>query len=281
MSKTKISWTEKTINPIMGCSLISTGCSNCYAMKMAHRLQAIGVKGYEGTTEKLKSGKVVWTGKLNFNINKMLKEVKTKRPTMFFVNSMSDLFHEKVSFEIIEKCWDVMCTNPRHTYQILTKRPQRLLEFCEYESDRLAAEGYEKINSWTFEIPNFIWVGVSVENQETADERIPLLLQTPAAVRWLSVEPMLEPIDLMPYHYHIGDSLDFSFDFDWVVVGCESGHNRRPCKIEWIESIVDQCREAKIPIFVKQLSINGKVVKDIEKFPEHLKVRQFPSKLFN
>lgn len=210
--KTKIEWTDATINPTMGCSVISAGCSNCYAMKMAHRLQAMGVKDYEGTTKKLKSGQIVWTGEINFNIDKMNVALKTKKPTMYFIDSMSDLFHEKIPFEIIDKCFDIMVTRPQHIYQILTKRPDRLLEYCEYQSEELYSAGYDKINGWAFNIPSHIWMGTSVENQQTADERIPLLLQTPAAVRWLSIEPMLEPIDLSKYI----DKLD------WIVVGCES-----------------------------------------------------------
>lgn len=247
MSKTNIEWTNATINPTMGCTLKSDGCSNCYAMKMAHRLQAIGVKDYEGTTKKLKSGRIVWTGKINFNIDKMNVALKTKKPTMYFVDSMSDLFHDKVPIDVIFEAFNIMQMADHHVFQILTKRPERMLKIL---SDNLLA-------------PN-IWLGVSVENQQTADERIPLLLQTPAAIRWLSIEPMLERIKLEELKY------------DWVIIGCESGYSRRECKIEWIEDIINQCKSANVPVFVKQLQIDGKVVKDISLFPKHLQIREYP-----
>jgi protein gp37 len=258
MAKSNIEWTERTWNPITGCTKVSQGCKNCYAEKMFKRLVAMGSDDYVGRE---------FTD-VKFHSSRLSYPASLKKPAMIFVNSMSDLFHEKISFDEIRNIWDVMVTNPQHTYQILTKRPERLLDYCKYESERIAAEGYEKINGWAFHIPDIIWLGVSVENQATADERIPILLQTPAAVRWLSVEPMLEGIDLSKYI----DKLD------WIVVGCESGHNRRECKIEWIESIVDQCKEANVPVFVKQIQINGKVVKDINQFPEYLRIREYPLK---
>lgn len=207
MAKTKIQWSEEVWNPIAGCSRVSKGCERCYAEVMANRLQSIGIEGYEGV---IKNNK--WTGKINFIPSKLGYPLHLKKPKMIFVNSMSDLFHEEIPFTYIDNALNVMVTNPRHIYQILTKRPKRLLEFCNWQSKKIKDAGF---NSWEgkyFEFPDFIWIGVSVENQKAADERIPLLLQTPAAVRWLSVEPMLEPIDLSKYI----DKLD------WIVVGCES-----------------------------------------------------------
>ena len=120
-----------------------------------------------------------------------------------------------------------------------------------------------------------IWLGVSIENQQTADERIPLLLQTPAAVRWLSIEPLLDTINLDPVQMMDNRNRGRAV-IDWVVVGCESGAKKRECKIEWIESIVEQCKQADIPVFVKQIQINSNVVKDIQQFPLHLRVREYP-----
>lgn len=257
MSKTNIEWTDYSWNWVTGCNKVSAGCKNCYAESIANRFW----KDRKFTD-------------VQIDESKLSLPIHLKKPRMIFVNSMSDFFHEKISFEIMEKAWGVMTTNPRHTYQILTKRPKRMLEFCKHMSEKIHNAGYEKINGWAFHIPDFICMGVSVENQQAADERIPLLLQTPAAVRWLSVEPMLENINIAewfdPTHPHLVQRLK------WIVIGCESGHNRRECKIEWFEDIVRQCKEAGVSVFVKQLQLNGKVVKDIKLFPKNLKVREYP-----
>lgn len=222
---------------------------------------------------------------------------KMKKPKMIFVNSMSDLFHERVPIKILVEAFNVMCgfglickkkdcehDNPEcylgesinnHTYQILTKRPQRMLQaikhdIWEYSGNYMS--GDEPLCLQDGKLPNNIWLGVSVENQQTVDERTPLLLQTPAAVRWLSVEPMLEGIRLWNW---IAQA-EGSRNINWVVVGAESGHQRRECKIEWVEGTVDQCKQANVPVFVKQLQINGKIVKDIDQFPKHLQIREYP-----
>lgn len=288
MARTNIEWSEFSINPTMGCNIVSGGeCDNCYAMKMADRLEAMGQKDYEGTTRKLKSGRVVWTGKINFDISKLKKAVKRKAPTMFFINSMSDLFHEKISFEFISECIKIMATHPQHTYQILTKRPSRLLEYSRWEAERIKESGYGD----GFEFPDFIWVGVSCGTQKAADERIPILLQVPAKVRWISVEPMLEPIDLqdflLPKAYEpiivteeqmkqIEKDFVPVYKISWIVAGAESGHNRRECKTEWIIDLVNQCNRFNVPPFVKQIQIGGKVIKDISQFPENLRHREYP-----
>ena len=129
MAISEIEWTEETINPTMGCSLVSPGCEHCYAMRQAYRLEQMGVKGYEGTTKKLASGKIVWTGKINFDISKLERAVRTKTPTTFFVDSMSDLFHEKVTFSFIAVAYEIMMNAKQHSFQILTKRIDRALEF--------------------------------------------------------------------------------------------------------------------------------------------------------
>lgn len=241
--KTKIEWTDYSWNFVTGCNKVSAGCKNCYAETIANRFW----KDRKFTDVQIDEGK-------------LSLPLHLKKPRMIFVNSMSDLFHEKISFETIDKAFAVMHGTPKHTYQILTKRPQKMLEFFNLKS---------------MPCPDNVWLGVSVENQQTADERMPLLLQTPAAVRWLSVEPMLEKIDLDPAQMFM-DMVRGRETIDWIVIGCESGHNRRDCKTEWVESIVGQCKRANVPVFIKQIQINGKVIKDINQFPKHLQIREYP-----
>jgi protein gp37 len=331
---TKIQWTEETINPTMGCNIVSSECDNCYAMYMAHRLESMGVKGYEGTTRKLESGRIVWTGKINFDIEKLKQAVKRKKPTMFFVDSMSDLFHKDVPFEFIENVFDIMADNKQHIFQVLTKRIDRALEFFKWHGNNIKEAGLDSIPSQSpnlldyIEIPKNIWLGVSAGTQKTADERIPILLQIPAAVRWVSAEPLLEEIDIKKHLPNTtikgaksgkdgyGNRVIIScgicnkllLDADpgnnagrnwlnmeleksiypkhysqcgvnWVVAGAESGHGKRTCKQEWIESIVNQCKGANVPVFVKQLQINNQVIKDINEFPKSLQVREYPGKV--
>lgn len=263
MNKTKISWTEKTWNPITGCNKISSGCKNCYAEKMFNRLVAMGSEDYVGrkfTDVKYHSSRLSYPSKL-------------RKPGMIFVNSMSDLFHEKISFDVIRNIWDVIVTNPQHTYQILTKRPERLLEFCEHESERLFAEGYEKINGWAFEIPGFIWVGISAETQNTLDGRLPFLLRVNAKVKILSLEPLLDEIKI---------PIEMLKQISWVIIGAESIGQAvgRECKLHWIKNLVDECETFGVPVFVKQIhkEINGKLYlrKDIKTFPKNLRIREYP-----
>lgn len=244
---TKIEWTEKTWNPITGCTKISQGCKNCYAESIAKRFW--------------KDRKFT---EIKFHEERLNQPLKWENPSMVFVNSMSDLFHESISYYIIDKIFYQMEIANQHTYQVLTKRPERMLEF---------AKAYCK----KYEVPNLpknVWVGVSVENQDTADERIPILNKINAGTKFLSCEPLLEETIL--------NRLSF-FDFnnsliDWVIIGAESGAKKRECKIDWIESIVNQCKEENIKVFIKQLNIGGKIEKDINKFPEHLRIREYPTK---
>ncbi len=291
---TKIEWCQnpdgtrgETWNPITGCGPfgVSTGCKNCYARKMAKRLA--GRFGYD------KDGPF----KATLHENKFFQPLKWKKPRMIFTCSMGDLFYENVWDFWTDRVMAVISLCPQHTFQILTKRPERMREY-------FATHGC-MVGGVCFSLSN-LWLGVSAENQAAADERIPHLLQTPAAVRFVSLEPLLGPIDttrvsaglLCPQRPgHTVDVLrggtwdarsgmtNIAPEFinhsdmktiDWVIVGCESGPRRRECKIEWVEDIVRQCDEADVPCFVKQLSINGKVSKDPAEWPEHLRVRQFP-----
>lgn len=202
----KIEWTESTWNPLAGCSIVSPGCTNCYAMKMAHRLQSINRTGgsnsryvnhYDGTT-KVVNGKPVWTGKLSIAPDRILTApLSRKKPTMYFVNSMSDLFHEDVPDEWIDKVFAVMALSPQHTFQVLTKRSARMRAYL--AAGRAAsvsdAHGNLGIPFFDWPLPN-VWLGVSAERQQEADARIPDLLATPAAVRFVSAEPLLSTLDL-------------------------------------------------------------------------------------
>lgn len=244
MSTTGIEWTEQTWNPVTGCTKVSPGCDHCYAERITERFHGKG-----SFTE------------IKLHPDRLAQPLKRKKPTMYFVNSMSDLFHADVPREFIEQVWDVMERTPQHTYQILTKRPGRMRFLL---NDRHATptevdEGYElgivPGIAYDRELPN-VWLGVSVEDQEHADKRIPLLLQTPAAVRFLSCEPLLGPLDLrrwfaltaMPKQPWEPDER-----IHWVIVGGESGAGARPMDIAWAAEARDACVEYGIPFFLKQL----------------------------
>lgn len=267
-SKTKIQWTDVSWNPVRGCSLVSAGCQNCYAMKTAHRFSKPGM-AYEGLTEFGPQGPR-WNGKITL-VQKLLDApLHWKTPRRVFVNSMSDLFHEDVPFDFIDKVFAVMLCSPRHTFQILTKRPARMLEYMNFDSG-FGRTGYiwgaaYKVSGIKvpkgkmppqFPYPH-VWLGVSVEDQATAEARIPLLLQTPAAVHWISAEPLLERVNLDRYLGVYEEDLDVGFarvhrGLDWCVIGGESGPGARPCDLSWIRSLKDQCQEAGVKCFVKQL----------------------------
>lgn len=208
---TGIEWTESTWNPVTGCTEISAGCKNCYAKRMALRLQAMGQPNYRNGFKVTCHPKV-----LNLPLC-------WKKPQMIFVNSMSDLFHEKVPFEFVSQIFDVMSRTPQHTYQVLTKRAERLAEI----SDSL---------TW----PKNIWAGVTVEAADYK-YRIELLRNTKASVKFLSLEPLLDDVGI----------LDLT-NIDWVITGGESGPGARPMKLEWVRNIREQCLEQKVPFFFKQ-----------------------------
>ncbi len=249
MQKSSIGWTNKTWNAVTGCTKVSQGCKNCYAETIANRFW-----GERKFTD------------IICHEDRLEQPLHIKKPSMIFVNSMSDLFHESVKQSFIADIFHIMWRTPQHTYQILTKRPKRMETLLSY---------WQKTPPFKdMKLPlSNVWLGVSAEDQTTADERIPLLLQTPAAIRWLSVEPMLEEINLFDI-YKSNENLKY---FDWVVVGAESGDRRRPCKTEWIESIVDQCKQNQIPVFVKQMEINGRISKEIIDFPKHLQIQEYPN----
>ena len=237
-----IEWTDATWNPVRGCAVVSPGCTNCYAMKQAHRFSGPG-RAYAGLT-KLTRGGPVWTGEARTVPELLDAPLRWKKPRRIFVNSMSDLFHEDVPVAFIQRVWAIMGGAPRHTFQILTKRPKKMQRLC---SNTLPT------------YPN-VWLGVSVEDQERADERIPLLVRTPAAVRWISAEPLLGPVDITPWLRRVTASDPRNplahERLDWVVVGGESGPKARPFDIALARDIVRQCKAAGVPVFVKQLGSN-------------------------
>lgn len=220
----RIEWTEATWNPVAGCALVSPGCTNCYAMRMAARLEAMGHPKYLGTTRK--SGRRhVWTGGVNLDTTSLEAPLSWPRPKRIFVNSMSDLFQESVPVDFIARVWAVMERAPWHTFQILTKRPERMRSV-------LSAGSF-----WI--LPN-VWLGVSVENSDYL-HRLDDLRRTPAAVRFVSFEPLLGPIaraDLAGVH--------------WAIVGGESGPNARPIAKAWVRTLRRLCREQGVAFFFKQ-----------------------------
>lgn len=207
----------ETWNPLVGCNKISPGCANCYAEKMGKRLKAMGVPAYQSVVND--KG---WTGNIELVESALDKPLKKKKRTVYFVNSMSDLFHDQVPVDFIQRVFEIMNNTPQHTYQVLTKRANRLLEL----SDKV---------TWS----ENIWMGVSVENQ-LMTSRIDYLRQVPAHIKFLSCEPLLSDLDV-----------DLA-DIDWVIVGGESGTKSREIKQEWAENILRQCREKNVPFFFKQ-----------------------------
>ncbi len=314
-----IEWCEATWNCLAGCTEISPGCLNCYAAVMAHRLAAMGQAKYQGTTKKLPNGKVVWTGVVNLDEESLRIPLKRKKPTTYFVNSMSDLFHENVPDEFIDKVFAVMnsCTltlpisgksRRWHTFQVLTKRASRMHEYMDsrrpdhfrqgkhpwFEAGRgddgpLRGMGGEIMNAGAclqWPLPN-VWLGVSAEDQKRANERIPELLQTSAAVRFVSYEPAVGPVDFSGFFQVCcgrGQQVsEFEMEccnqpvgIDWVIGGCESGHGRRPSELEWFADARARCAVAGVAYFQKQIEVGGKVEHELAKFPESVRCRQYP-----
>lgn len=319
--KTGISWTNSSWNPIRGCSVVSSGCKNCYAMSVAYRFSGPG-QPYEGLAV-LKNGHASWTGKVDFVEEHLLDPIRWKKPRKIFVNSMSDLFHENVTDEMRDKIFAVMALASNHQFQILTKRPERMKAYLDMVSEekdmqRWINAAYDIVPDlspcWAgaaenleWPLPN-VWLGVSTEDQETANKRIPLLLQTPAAVRFISAEPLLGEIDLRSYlprrlaldelpgnAMNDGCSEGWTEGLNWVIIGGESGPNARPCHLAWCSRLIVQCKMAKVAVFMKQMGGNisdedldyiqratGKSVHDrkggnMDEFPLQLRVQEYPA----
>jgi len=251
--KSKIEWCDATWNPVTGCTKVSEGCRNCYAKTFTER--------FEGTP-----GHYFESGfKVTLRPEKLDQPLRWRRPRRIFVNSMSDLFHPDVPDDFIDQVFAVMALAPQHTFQVLTKRPERMLAWYNRDPADMNDALYPfRVNRWP--LPN-VWLGVSVENQKAADERIPLLLQTPAAIRFLSCEPLLGEVDLskwlltpgwVPSYYdpdniHGYPNAEPTNEFiNWVIVGGESGPRARPMHPDWVRGLRDQCQAAGVPFFFKQ-----------------------------
>ncbi len=220
--KSQIEWTDSSWNPTTGCTKVSAGCTNCYADVLAKRLQKMHPEG------RYRNG-----FKLTLHENALNLPLKWKKPKKIFVNSMSDLFHKDVPFKFINKVWDVMLSTERHTYQILTKRPERMVKYIES-----CGNGY--YHGMKNTTPKHIWLGTSVENAKVKN-RIQIIKDCLAEVQFISFEPLIGDVG----------KLDLS-GIEWVIVGGESGKNHRPIKKEWVLNILKQCREQKVPFFFKQ-----------------------------
>lgn len=308
----KIEWTGATWNPLRGCSRVSEGCRHCYAEGVAARFAGPGLP-YEGLAKRVKradgSFEARWTGKVVMASDDVLTmPLRWRRPRLIFVNSMSDLFHESVPDEWIDRIFAVMALSPQHTFQVLTKRSARMREYLtsrdtlrrvlgemahdvtklgKGEQHRALRRHEAMAQSWIaaetpdgWPLPN-VWLGVSVEDQASADERIPDLLATPAAIRWISAEPLLGPVDILPYAFIVTHEDAAILEapevegepvpalpwrdpattppeyidtprLDWIVVGGESGPGARPMRADWARSLRDQCLSADVPFFFKQ-----------------------------
>lgn len=293
MSKSKIQWTDETWNPIVGCTRVSEGCRNCYAFSL-HDMRH---EAYKNGKQVPKQYAKPFT-EIQLMPDRLLTPLKRKKPTKWFVNSMSDLFHPDVPFEFIDKVFAVMALADRHIFQVLTKRPERAAEYLgtrdRHNSLELAADalrpgkGHLSFGGKHM-LPGLplenVWIGTSVEDQKSADLRIPHLLKCPAAVRFLSCEPLLSDVDIfspmtgpcpdcghsLSYHSATsriaGCGAGTGTDEDpicgcrtiardlihWVIIGGESGNKARPCNVEWIRSMLHQCCMAGVPCFIKQL----------------------------
>ena len=230
MSETTIEWTDSTWNPVAGCSVMSAGCTNCYAMQMARRLEAMGVEKYQGLTRK-SGARTVWKGIVHEDHSSLNIPIAWKKPRKVFVNSMSDLFHPSVSSDFIESVWSVMEQTPQHSYQILTKRPDRMAELLSSVLPK--------------NLPN-VWLGTSVEDRNVV-HRIDELREVPAVIRFISFEPLIGEVGAVSLN-----------DIHWAIVGGESGPRARRIRENWIDEIHDACRSHGTAFFFKQWGAWGR-----------------------
>lgn len=288
---TPIEWADATVNAVNGCSVLSPGCKHCYAMRLAGtRLKHHPSRA--GLTVDTKAGPV-WNGEVRLHEAALLQPLRWKRPRRIFWNAHGDLFHEAVPDEWIDRVFAVCALTPQHTHMILTKRPERMRKYFHNVSWQRVVESCRDDNRTSmilnhsindlmrlfrlckpfsydrdasqWPLPN-LWLGTSVEDQPRADERLDHLRATPAALRFISFEPLLGPVET-----------DLT-GFGWAIVGSESGPGARHMDEAWAQAIVDQCRPAGVAAFVKQVSSGRpKAIKDFEQFPEGLRVREFPN----
>jgi protein gp37 len=293
---TKISWTDATVNVNVGCSRVSAGCQHCYAEQvvagLARKMAAVNPETaafYADLTQPSSSGPR-WTGVVKLHEEHLQLPIQWRRGRRIFLNSLSDTFHESLTDDSIARVFAMMAAAPQHTFQVLTKRPARMEAFFrkvslgdvvdvartfvakrKFQSKDLIYDHLLTIKNNVWPLPN-VWLGVSVEDQKTADERIPLLLQTPAEIRFLSCEPLLAPVAVSQrlgrfiyWPYFIGpckhgrhpwtrceDGCDYTSGIDWVICGSESGMGHRPMDLDWARSLRDQCVASKVAFFYKQ-----------------------------
>lgn len=303
-TNTKIEWTDRVWNPTTGCTRVSSGCDFCYAVRTTHRFAMMKPKVYGGLTVLNNKGERHFNGTVRCLPERLPDPLHWRKPCRVFVNSMSDLFHKDVPFEFIDKVFAVMALCPQHVFQILTKRPERMEEYLLWIDPRMTVGDTDRVDrvaraarqrygeSMIFLPLSNVWLGTSIEDQATADERIPHLLRCPAAVRFLSVEPMLGPIENITRWIELAKNIhgDGPFAYihappgvycaesnprgalsvraqpegllgvkpsefrriDWVICGGESGPGARPVHPEWVRSIRDQCHAPGVPFFFKQ-----------------------------
>lgn len=294
-SKTKIEWCDSTWNPVVGCSKVSAGCANCYAERMVDRFPHL-----TGMTHGPDPDPVGWNGRAHFMPHKLEQPFHWRRPRKIFVCSIGDLFHYSITDEHIAAVFGVMAACPQHTFIVLTKRPHRALEWFEWVSIQECSETkYRQSTECAFHLlriaepemtgpihckygpapdaqwplPN-VWIGVSIEDQHAADDRVPLLLQIPAEKRFVSAEPLMGPVDLDDLIAEMGNGWEHHIDalwceedpedcgkfggntLDWVICGAETGPGKRPMDPNWARSLRDQCKAASVPFFFKKDS-NG------------------------
>jgi protein gp37 len=324
VARTSIEWTDATWSPIIGCSRVSRGCENCYAERLAIRQKG---GRYAGLVKSTRRGPR-WTGAVSFVPEALDQPLRWRTPRRIFVNSMSDLFHERVTNEQIAAIFGVMnAAKDRHVFQVLTKRPERMRAWfnwidespcavpglenecrvlrCFGEAQKLGVLDYSRWWGSIWPLPN-VWLGVSIEDQATADARIPILLQTAAAVRWVSYEPALAAADFKDWlPPHVGHRSEHFAEgtsgpaLSWLVVGGESGAGARPFDLAWARQTIAQGKAAGVPVFVKQLG--ARPVYDVQmtgepetvhrndlrlrdrkggdpaEWPEDLRVREWPA----
>lgn len=298
MSRTSIEWCDEVWNPVTGCTRVSPGCDHCYAFQL-HDQRHIAWKRGRWPAAPMQYHTPF--SQVQLLPKRLDKPLHWRKPRRVFVNSMSDLFHPNVPEEYIAQVFAVMSLASQHTFQVLTKRPERMRELLRRETfqyrvdeavERIASEhGWDACITETDEwpLPN-VWLGVSVENQEAADERIPCLMETPAAVRFLSCEPLLGPVDLCNvsvwrYVLRLG-TVDATEDgIDWVCIGGESGPHARIMQTDWLSDLIVQCDAAGVPVFVKQLGswlarergYRDKHGGDPSEWPEYFRIREYPA----
>lgn len=256
--KSRIDWTDATLNFAYGCQQVSEACQNCYAIGTVKRLSLMGHAdlapalhydpSYLATT-----GPAAWSGKIVLKPERMEQALRWKKPRRIFVNSLSDTFHESIPDDVIGRWWDVMARASQHTFQILTKRPERAAQLVPTFAERHTSK-----DGSTWPLKN-VWVGTTVENQDAFTARVEHLLAVPAAVHFLSMEPLLGPVNLRKNvrPHRDGRPLwpcsEHALDFiDWVICGGESGPNARPMNPEWVRDLRDQCQATGTPFFFKQ-----------------------------